>query len=200
VCHSLIQVFDTTGQQGHDGTRRGASAEFRHPYVSSLVCRKLFIMKIRCLILALSLSMGFVSECVADEAMLRVRALRAARKMVRTAPSPELTAMKNTNFQRIWGGRYNYSSRGSTCGTTLTSFNFRHVLLTKGGSGFLSTSHDGDFTGRSRDKGRKWEFVKGITAGGRPAALAIIYQSIARNGNSAGTSAAVIVRGGCIVS
>ena len=157
-------------------------------------------MKIRCLILAASLAMGFVSECVADEAMLRVRALRAARKMVRTAPSPELTAMKNTNFQGIWGGRYNYSSRGSTCGTRVTSFNFRHVLLTKGGSGFLGTNHDGDFNGRSRDKGRKWEFIKGLSVGGRPAALAIVYQSLARNGNSAGTGAAISIQGGCIVA
>ncbi|MEN9847204.1 MAG: hypothetical protein RIS36_2351 [Pseudomonadota bacterium] len=168
--------------------------------MSYLALRKPFIMKINSLVLALSLSMGFVSECVADEAMLRVRALRAARKMVRTAPSSQLTAMKNTNFQGIWGGRYFYTSRGSTCRTRVASFDFRHVLLTKGGSGFLSTNHDGDFTGRSRDKGRKWEFVKGMTIGGRPAALAIVYQSLARNGNSAGTGAAISIQGGCIVA
>jgi hypothetical protein len=157
-------------------------------------------MKKYCLIVAALLGLSFASEAVADDVMLRVRALRAARKMVRAEPGPDVSAKINTNFQGRWGGRYIYSSRGSSCGTRLTSFDFRHVLLSRGASGYLSTNHDGDFTGRSRDRGRKWEFVKGISAGGRPAALAIVYQSLARNGNSASTGAAISISGGCVVS
>lgn len=158
-------------------------------------------MKIHHILFSLSLSLSLVSEVLADDAMLRVRALRAARKMVRTAPSAEVTTMKkNTTFDGIWGGRYVYSPRSSTCGTRLSSFDFRHVFLTKGGSGYLYTNHDGDFTGRSRDKGRKWEFVKGVTVGGRPAGLAVVYQNLAKNGNSAATGVAIVITGGCTIS
>ena len=157
-------------------------------------------MNNRCFVVAVLLGLSFVSEAVADEAMLRVRALRAARKMTRTEAVPEVSAKVNTNFQGGWGGRYIYYARGSSCGTRLTSFDFRHVLVNRGASGYLSTNHDGDFTGRSRDRGRKWEFVKGISVGGRPAALAIVYQSLARNGSSASTGLGLSIAGGCLVS
>ncbi|MEY4668115.1 MAG: hypothetical protein RL518_814 [Pseudomonadota bacterium] len=157
-------------------------------------------MKIRSLIVAATLAIGFVSEGFADDAMLRVKALRAARKMARGAVSSEVSAMKNSNFQGIWGGRYFYAPRNSSCSTRVASFDFRHVFLTKGGAGYLSTNHDGNFNGRSRDKGRRWQFAKGITVGGRPGVLAVVYQSLAKNGNSAATGAAISITGGCIVS
>ena len=157
-------------------------------------------MKLHHVVVAIAVALSFSFDAVADTSQLRVRALRQARKIARTTPPPEVSAAKNTNFDGVWGGRYVYSSRSSSCGTRLTSFDFRHILVTRGSSGYLSTNHDGDFRGRSRDKGRKWEFVKGVSVGGRPAALVVVYQSLARSGISAGTGVAVSVRGGCLIS
>jgi hypothetical protein len=138
-------------------------------------------------------------EAWAETSQLRVRALRQARKMARSAGSSEVAAFKNTNFDGMWGGRYVYSSRGSSCGTRISSFQFRHLVVTKGSSGYISTNHDGSFNGRSRDKGRRWEFTKGISVNGRPALLAIVYQNLARNGNSAVTAIGINISGGCLV-
>ena len=157
-------------------------------------------MRVNHVLLAIAVSFGVCLDAGAQTSQLRVRALRQARKMVKSSPAGEVSALTNTNFDGIWGGRYVYSSSASSCATRLTSFNYRHVLVTNRGSGYLSTNHDGDFTGRSRDRGRRWEFVKGNSVGGRPAALAVVYQSLARNGNTAATAAAVSISGGCLVS
>jgi hypothetical protein len=156
-------------------------------------------MKAKYFVVAVVVALSLSWEARSDDTQLRTRALRQARRIARTSPAGEVSTMTNTNFAGVWGGRYIYSSRGSTCGTRLTSFQFRHLLLTRGSSGSLSTNHDGDFGGRSRDRGRRWEFAKGISAGGRPGVLVIVYQSLARNGNTAATGAAVSV-GGCTVA
>lgn len=154
-------------------------------------------MKKKYLLCAAILAMNIPGEVFASDAALRVRALRAARSVVRGEPSPELSAKRNTDFQGLWGGRYIFYPGASTCGTSITSINFRHVLSSRGSSGYLATNHAGDFTGRSRDRGRRWEFVKGTSVNGRQAALVVVYQSLARNGSSAGTGISLTVRGGC---
>lgn len=156
-------------------------------------------MNVKHIAVAIVVALSVSWEARSDDSQLRARALRQARRIARSSSAEEVSVMTNTNFAGVWGGRYIYSSRGSTCGTRLTSFDFRHLLLTRGSSGSLSTNHDGDFGGRSRDRGRRWEFAKGISVGGRPAVLAIVYQSLARNGNTAATGAAISVRGGCTV-
>ena len=155
-------------------------------------------MNIKLIVIAVAVMLPLPCKAESDDALLRVRALREARKMVRSSNQGEVTVLKNTNFSGIWGGRYLFSSRGSNCSTRLSSFDFRHLLTTHGSSGYLATNHDGDFTGRSRDKGRRWEFVKSVTINGRPGALAIVYQNLARNGNSAATGAALSISGGCL--
>ena len=167
-------------------------------HLLSLSTKDLTSMKMSYLIVAVAVVCSLSWEAVADTAQLRVRALRQARKASRMAPSSEVSAMKNTNFDGVWGGRYLFNSRGSSCGSRLTSFDFRHLLVTRGGSGYLSTNHDGDFNGRSRDKGRKWEFVKSYSSRGQTVALAVVYQSLARNGNSAATGLGVSISGGCV--
>lgn len=152
------------------------------------------------LVYAVVLLLGLVADASADDELLRGRALRLARKMAGASKSGDVNALKNTNFDGVWGGRYSYSSRLSTCSSSLSGFNFQHVFVTRGGSGFLSTNHDGDFRGRSRDKGRRWEFVKTMTVGGRPAALAVVYSNLARNGNTAGTGVVLSISGGCLIT
>jgi len=154
-------------------------------------------MKVKHVAVAIAVALSLSWEARSDDSQLRARALRHARRMARTSSAGEVSAMSNTNFAGVWGGRYVYSSRGSSCGTRLTSFQFRHLLLTRGASGSLSTNHDGDFGGRSRDRGRRWEFAKGVSVGGRPAVLGIVYQGLARNGNTAATGAAISISGGC---
>jgi hypothetical protein len=153
-------------------------------------------MKIAQLVVAVVVALSFSFEASADTSQLRVRALRQARKLARTAPPAEVSAAKNTNFDGMWGGRFVYSSR-SSCARRLSSFNFRHLLVTRRGSGYLSTNHDSDFTGRSRDKGRRWEFVKRFSSSGASGVIAVVYHSIARNGNSAGAGYGISFSGGC---
>lgn len=59
------------------------------------------------------------------------------------------------------------------------------------------TNHAGDFNGRSRDKGRRWEFARNISVGGRPGVLAVVYANLARNGGSAVTGLGLSLSGGC---
>ncbi len=173
-----------------------APARIPGVHLLSLSAKDPTIMKLSHLIVAVAVVCSLSWEAVADTSQLRVRALRQARKAARMAPSAEVSAMKNTTFDGIWGGRLFFNSR-STCANRLNSFDFRHLLLTKGGSGYLSTNHDRDFTGRSRDKGRRWEFVKGASVGGRRAAIAVVYHSLSRNGNSAGAGYGLSIEGVC---
>ena len=157
-------------------------------------------MNFRLLFLAVSISLSLSVNAYGDDGLLRIRALRVARKVARTAPTPGVTVKKNTNFEGVWGGRYYYASGASTCGTSVSSFDFRHLLVNRGSNGILSTNHAGDFNGRSRDKGRRWEFSKGITVGGRPAAIFVLYQNLSRNGDSAVTGIGFALQGGCVIS
>jgi len=154
-------------------------------------------MKIRCFIIAASLVLSLVPEAFADDAALRVRALRAARKLFPSEGIPEVSTKANTNFQGAWGGRYIFYPGGSSCGTSLTSIDFRHVLRSRGASGSLATNHAGGFNGRSRDRGRRWEFVRGTSVNGQQAAVVVLYQNLARSGRSAATGMALTIRGGC---
>jgi hypothetical protein len=152
------------------------------------------------LFLATAVVLSLAGEVAADDGHLKLRALRQARKLVRASYSGDVGALRNTTFDGVWGGRYVFSTRGSTCTPRLTSLAFEHVFFTRGSSGYLSTNHDGDFNGRSRDRGRRWEFGKGIYVNGRPAAVAIVYQNLSRNGNSAATGVAISIRGGCMLT
>ncbi len=157
-------------------------------------------MKSARIVCSFGLFFGCFSSASADDGLLRGRALRLARKMAARYQAGDVTALKNTNFDGVWGGRYSYSPRVSTCSPRTLGFNFQHVFLTRKGSGFLSTNHAGDFTGRSRDKGRRWEFVRRLTVGGRPGELAIVYGNLSRDGNTANTIVAIQARGGCLLA
>ena len=149
-------------------------------------------------VVAVALSTPWRAE--AEDALLKMRVFRELRKMTRASSHGEVAALKNKNFDGIWGGRYFYSSRNSTCGSLVSSFDFRHILGTRGGAGALSTSHDGNFAGRSRDKGRRWEFGKTIPVNGRSAVILVGYASLARNGNSAATAYGLRTDSGCILT
>lgn len=194
VYHALTHVVEGVRDQVHHKDLVGESAQVS---ISFLECVPMNFRRISCVVV---LSFTLCSEVFADDGYLRHRALRAARKMMRSAPAGEIQASGNTNFDGIWGGRYFYVPRASTCGTRLNSFDFRHVFLTKKGDGYLMTNHDGDFTGRSRDKGRRWEFSRNLTVRGVPATIAVVYMSLARNGGSASTGISIAFRGGCVVS
>jgi hypothetical protein len=155
-------------------------------------------MSSRPFVCALVLILSFVADASAEDGRLGGRSLRLARKMLRHSQSGDVSVLKNTTFDGVWGGRYSYSSRLSTCSNRVSGFNFQHVFLTRKGSGFLSTNDAGDLTGRSRDKGRRWEFQRRITAGGRPAELAIVYGNLSRNGNTATTIFLLNIQGGCL--
>lgn len=160
-------------------------------------------MRLKPIICAVVVSLTVGTDAFADNVTLKYRALQAARRMARQAipnPTGEVVLLKNTTFDGIWGGRYIYAPQGSTCSTTVSSFDFRHVFLTQKGNAFLSTNHDGDFTGRSRDKGRRWEFAKEVSFRGAPAIIAVVYQNLAKNGNSAATGVGLSIRGGCTVT
>ena len=172
-----------------------APARIPGVHLLSLSTKDLTSMKMSHLIVAVAVVCSLSWEAVADTSQLRVRALRQARKAARMAPSKVVSAMKNTNFDGVWGGRL-YADSRSTCSVP-RSFDFRHRLTTRGGSGYLATNHARDFAGRSRDKGRRWEFVRGDTAGGRRAMVVIIYHSLARNGNSASVGFGVSIEGAC---
>jgi hypothetical protein len=152
-------------------------------------------MKLSHLFVAVAVVCSVSWEAVADTSQLRGRALRQARKAARLALSSEVSAMGNTNFDGLWGGRLFADSR-STCSVP-RSFDFRHRLTTRGGSGYLATNHARDLSGRSRDKGRRWEFVRYDSVGGRRAVVVIVYHSLARNGNSAGVGFGVSIEGSC---
>jgi hypothetical protein len=154
-------------------------------------------MKIRYFIIAALLALSLVPEAFANNAALRVRALRAARKLFPSEGAPEVSTKANTNFQGAWGGRYIFYPGGSTCATSVTSIDFRHVLRSRGASGYLATNHAGGFNGRSRDRGRRWEFVRGTSINGRQAALVVFYHNLARNGSTAATGMMLTIRGGC---
>ena len=75
---------------------------------------------------------------------------------------------------------------------------FRHVLNQVGGNASLQTSHDGGFGGRSRDKGRRIEFVKQVaTATGGTCAIAVVYKNLSNNKAVSGTGYAVRCSNGC---
>ncbi|MFO0417196.1 MAG: hypothetical protein ACK5Y6_07905 [Pseudomonadota bacterium] len=152
------------------------------------------------ILLTVVFTLTSASHALAEYNEQKRQAIRIARRIARTEPTPDVVSMANTNFDGVWAGRYVFSSRVSTCTPRLQSFNFQHVFITRGGRGILSTNHDGDFTGRSRDKGRKWEFSKNITVAGRPAVLAVIYQNLARNGSSAATAIGIQFVGGCSIA
>jgi hypothetical protein len=138
----------------------------------------------------------WIEDTVAENASDKLRALRLARHVARAVPSSEVTSQANTNFDGAWAGRYWYSPQNSTCPSNISSIDFRHLLVTRGGSGVLRTNHAGDFNGASRDKGRRWEFTRAVSVGGRPAILAVVYLNLARNGGSAGSAYGVSV-GAC---
>jgi len=138
----------------------------------------------------------WIEDTVAENASDKLRALRLARHVARAVPSSEVTSQANTNFDGAWAGRYWYSPQNSTCPSPIGTVDFRHLFRTRGGDGLLITNHDGSFGGRSRDKGRRWEFAKSVSAGGRTAGLAVVYGNLARNGGSAGSAYGVSV-GAC---
>jgi hypothetical protein len=158
------------------------------------------LMNCKQLVVAVAVALSTPWKAEADDAPLRMRVLRELRKMVRSSPQGDVTVLKNKNFDGIWGGRYFYSPRASTCGSPISSFDFRHLLATRGVAGALSTSHDGNFAGRSRDKGRRWEFGKTIPVNGRSAVILVGYASLARNGNSAATAYGLRTDSGCILT
>ena len=194
VSHSLIQVFELRPSCGHYvPIKEFCSA----PLVYFEGLGNAHIMKNIFCIIALSLAISVVPEAFADEIPLRVQALRAARKVFRSEGSPEISTKANTNFQGVWGGRYIFYPGGSSCPTNVTSIDFRHALRTRGASGYLATNHAGGLNGRSRDRGRRWEFLRTTSFNGRQAAVLILYQSLARDGRTAGTGMAFTIRGGC---
>ena len=105
-------------------------------------------------------------------------------------------AKAGPNFSGFWGGRYIKVSE--TCATTISSFQFRHALNQAGAGAALVTNHDGSFSGRSRDRGRRLEFAKSIRGrNGLQCAIAVIYKDLAKNQRSVGTGYAVVCDNGC---
>ncbi len=107
-----------------------------------------------------------------------------------------MNAKVGPNFSGLWGGRYRKVSE--RCSTPIDSFNFRHGLNQVGASAYLATNHDGAFSGRSRDRGRRLEFTKTITArNGLRCGIGIVYKDLARNQRSTATGYAIVCANGC---
>jgi len=111
-------------------------------------------------------------------------------------PRGRVSAKAGPNFSGLWGGRYIKVSE--TCSTPIASFNFRHGLNQAGASAFLATNHDGSFSGRSRDRGRRLEFTKTIrTRNGLQCGIGIVYKDLSKNKRSTATGYAVVCANGC---
>ncbi len=125
---------------------------------------------------------------------LRIELMRASGRFgtqaafVRQAGGP--------NFSGRWAGRY--VKVGDNCGrANIQSFLFRHILNQNGGSAALATSHDGSFSGRSRDRGRRLEFTKPVTSNCN---AAVVYKNLSNNRRVSGTGYAVACSNGCVAS
>ncbi len=100
------------------------------------------------------------------------------------------------NFSGRWAGRYVKVS--DNCGrANIQSFLFRHILSQNGGAASLATSHDGGFSGQSRDRGRRLEFTKPVTS---DCDAAVVYKNLSNNRGVSGTGYAVACTNGCVVS
>jgi len=88
-------------------------------------------------------------------------------------------AAKSPDYTGFWAGRF--VPAGSTCTGRVDSFLFRHSLYQQGGSALLSTSHDGTFSGQSRDKGRRIEFGKTFSSRYGPLEVAVFYKNLSKN-------------------
>jgi hypothetical protein len=103
------------------------------------------------------------------------------------------------NFSGWWAGQYVRVQTNCLGAPSPTGFLFRHILRQDGGFASLATSHDGPFQGRSRDKGRRLEFVKRIPVQGGSCNVAVVYKDLAKNGRTTGTGYAVSCSNGCQV-
>jgi hypothetical protein len=142
------------------------------------------------------------SKAYADDQEI-ARAIREADKVVgnRTIRAKRSTAeglgKSGANFSGNWSGTY--VKVRSNCSLDLNSFSFRHALRQSGGRAVLNTSHDGEFFGTSRDRGRRLEFGKRITLrNGGTCGLGIVYKDIARNRRTTNTGYGVAC-GSCVV-
>jgi hypothetical protein len=100
------------------------------------------------------------------------------------------------DFSGRWAGRY-VKVRDNCGRADIPSFLFRHILRQNGGSASLATSHDGNFSGRSRDRGRRLEFEKPATSNCN---VAVVYKNLSNNRRVSGTGYAVACSNGCVVS
>lgn len=138
------------------------------------------------------------AQSIDGEQTLAVAKRIAARKMDREAVKvrrAKLNAPKSSSqgFSGFWHGRMVLER--DSCRTGILSFGFRHVLYQQGGAASLSTSHDGVFSGRSRSKGRKIEFVK---SAGYGCYVAVIYGNLSRDKRVAQAAYGVGCQNGCM--
>ena len=100
------------------------------------------------------------------------------------------------NYSARWAGKY--IRVNTTCSTIPTSFLFRHILFQSGAAASLQTSHDGNFSGTSRDKGRRIEFSKQTTyPNGVTCGIAVVYKNLSNNGQVSGNGYAFSCSNGC---
>ncbi len=142
------------------------------------------------------------SSAIADTGIAMKEAKRALRVELMKASgrfgtqSAFIRQRGGPNFSGRWAGRY--VKVGDNCRrANIQSFLFRHILNQNGGSASLATSHDGGFSGRSRDRGRRLEFTKPVTSN---CSAAVVYKNLSNNRRVSGTGYAVACSNGCVVS
>jgi hypothetical protein len=98
-------------------------------------------------------------------------------------------ALSGPNFSGTWYGRYSLAR--ANCSTNVRTINFTHALYQVGGRAALRTSHDGDFSGQSRDRGRRLEFLKTVRlSNGAVCAVGVVYKDITNDRRAANTGLA----------
>jgi|GEM_PF-3212824 len=142
-------------------------------------------------------SVAHADAAVAMKAAKRALRIQSIRAMGRFGDAPALGFQRRgPNFSGRWAGRYVLAS--DNCGrSNVQSFLFRHVLVQNGGAASLATSHDGSFSGGSRDRGRRLEFAKSATSN---CSVAVVYKNLSNNQRVSGTGYAVSCTNGCVAA
>jgi hypothetical protein len=173
--------------------------------IGTASARKINTMRVgalRAFLLVLPALILFSHAASADTEIALKAAKRALREqsikaMVRSGNTPVLGFQRRgPNFSGRWAGRYVLSSDNCRR-ANIQSFLFRHVLAQNGGSASLATSHDGSFSGTSRDRGRRLEFTKRATSN---CDVAVVYKNLANNQQVSGTGYAVACTNGCVAA
>ena len=127
----------------------------------------------------------------------RYQARKALRSIGFWARGKATGSRKIANLTGLWRGTYTLYPEASTCLMKIPEIKIEHIFAQVGASALLGTDNIGEMMGRSRDKGRMWEFSHTILINGRPTVFLVVYQNFIKGRDVALTGLAIKVSGGC---